>query len=275
MTGAGGPPGKGTGLYDTTYGTFAAELQAAIRADAFGEEIGQNSWLTADEHRGFFTLLELDAGSHVLDVASGSGGPALFMARTTGCRVTGLELHESAVEEASAAAGRAGLSDRVRFVQGDARGRLPFDDATFDAVTCIDSMNHLYERLAVLQEWHRLVRSGGRILFSDPITVTGLLRRDEMIARSTGMGDFVFTPPGIDAELIRTAGFIDVQTHDHTDNMATVAKALAAARERRSEDLARVEGAEPSGARTEFLRVVALLASERRLSRPVYVARRP
>jgi hypothetical protein len=77
---------KGTGYYDTLYGTFADEIEAAVRSEAFGEEIGQNSWLTADEHRGFFQLLELRASSQVLDVASGSGGPALFMARTTGCR---------------------------------------------------------------------------------------------------------------------------------------------------------------------------------------------
>jgi hypothetical protein len=66
----------GTGHYDTTYSTFAADLQAVIRADAYGEDIGQNSWLTADEHRGFFSALELGASSRVLDIASGSGGPA-------------------------------------------------------------------------------------------------------------------------------------------------------------------------------------------------------
>jgi SAM-dependent methyltransferase len=266
---------KATGHYDTTYSTFAADLQAAIRADAYGEDIGQNSWLTADEHRGFFALLDLGASSHVLDVASGSGGPALFMARTTGCKVTGFELHDAAVAEANAAAERATLSDRVRFVQGDARQRLPFDGGTFDAVICVDSMNHLYDRQAVLGEWHRVVRPGGRILFTDPITVTGLLRRDEMITRSAGMGEFVFTPPGFDEALIRTAGFIDVQVHDHTDNMATVAINRAMARERRSADLERVEGAEASRSLTQFLGVVALLARERRLSRMVYVARRP
>jgi SAM-dependent methyltransferase len=275
MAGDGTSTDGGTGHYDTTYSTFAADLQAAIRADAYGEDIGQNSWLTADEHRGFFAMLELGPSSHVLDVASGSGGPALFMARSTGCQVTGFEIHGAAVEEASAAAKRATLSDRVRFVQGDARQPLPFHDGTFDAVICVDSMNHLFDRQAVLDEWHRVVRPGGRILFTDPITVTGLLRRDEMITRSTGMGEFVFTPPGVDEALVRTAGFIDIQVSDHTDNVAEVASNRAAARERRSGDLERVEGADASKSLTQFLEVVALLARERRLSRMVYVARRP
>jgi len=127
----------------------------------------------------------------------------------------------------------------------------------------------------VLGEWHRVVRPGGRILFTDPITVTGLLRRDEMIARSADMGEFVFTPPGLDEAIILSAGFADVQVHDHTDNMAKVATDRAAARERRAADLERVEGAEASRSLTRFLTVVALLARERRLSRLVYVARRP
>jgi SAM-dependent methyltransferase len=272
MAGEDAPIGDGTGYYDTIYGTFAQDLQAAIRAAAFGEDIGQNSWLTADEDRGFFTMLGLGPSSHVLDVASGAGGPALFMARTTGCRVTGFELHPSGVDEGNAAAERAGAAERVRFVQGDARERLPFDDDAFDAAICIDSMNHIYDRQHALDEWHRVVRPGARILFTDPITVTGLLRRDEMITRSAGMGEFVFTPPGLDEAMILSAGFTDVQVYDHTDNMAKVASDWAAARERRAADLERVEGVEASASLTKFLSVVGLLALERRLSRLVYVA---
>jgi SAM-dependent methyltransferase len=265
----------GTGYYDTTYETFAEDLQREIRAAAFGEEIGQTSWLTADEDRGFFEKLALNKDSEVLDIASGSGGPALFMALTTGCRVTGYELHQAGVDQANTAAREAHVDDRARFVQGDAREPLPFEPGAFDAVICIDSINHLYVRQAVLAEWHRVVRPGGRILFTDPITVTGMLRREEMIIRSAGMGDFVFTPPGLDAALLDTVGFTDVEILDHTDNMATVASNWHDARVSRAGDLERVEGMEASQSLTDFLAVVALLARERRLSRLVYVARRP
>lgn len=267
--------GEGTDYYDSLYGHFAEDLHASIRREAFGEEIGQSSWLTADEHRLFFGWLGLDASSEVLDVASGSGGPALFMARTTGCRVTGVELHQAGVDAANVAATSAGRADRVRFLRADAREPLPFGDATFDAAMCIDSINHLYERQRLLDEWYRVVRPGGRILFTDPITVTGLLRRDEMIARSAGMGEFVFTPMGADEEMIRRAGFVDIVVEDRTANVERVADGWAAARDRRSEALERLEGAEASASLTDFLGVVASLARERRLSRPAYVARRP
>jgi SAM-dependent methyltransferase len=264
---------SGREFYDTTYGGFADELNATIRAEAFGEEIGQNSWLTADEHRRFFALLELGAASEVLEVASGSGGPALFMVRETGCGVTGVDLHEDGVAAANAAAAEAGLSGRARFLQVDAREPLPFDDASFDAVLCIDSINHMYERERVLGEWHRVMRRGGRLLFTDPITVTGMIRREEMIARSGAMGDFVFTAPGVNERLLEAAGFEEIRVEDATANMESVASAWRDARARHSDDLDRIEGAEPNLNTQEFLGAVAQLAAERRLSRLVYTAR--
>ncbi len=261
-------------FYDTTYGRFAEELYGAIRGEAFGEDIGQSSWLTADEQRVFCSRLELGPSRELLEVASGSGGPALFTATATGCRIIGVDIHEAGVAEGNKAARERGLADRVRFVCADAHERLPFEDGSFDAVICVDSINHLYERAAVLGEWYRLVRSGGRILFTDPITLTGLLRREELIVRSAGMGEFVFTPLGLDERLIREAGFADVRVEDATENPARVASAWHAARERHAAELDQVEGAEQNASTQRFLATVATLARERRLSRFAYLARR-
>jgi SAM-dependent methyltransferase len=262
-------------FYDTTYGGFADQLNATIRSEAFGEEIGQNSWLTADEQRRFSAWLELGASSDVLEVASGSGGPALFMVRETGCRVTGIDLHDRGVAAANEAAADHGLSDRARFVRVDAREPLPFDDGTFDALLCIDSINHMYERARVLGEWHRVLRSGGRLLFTDPITLTGMIRREEMVVRSGSMGEFVFTPPGVDEALLKAAGFGDIRAEDVTPNMAAVAAAWRRARSGHVADLDQIEGAEANAKFQQFLGVVERLASERRLSRVAYLARKP
>ena len=81
---------------------------------------------------------------------------------------------------ANAAAAAGGVESRARFLRADAREPLPFDDESFDALLCIDSVNHVYEREALLRDWHRVLRAGGRLLFTDPITVTGLIRREEM-----------------------------------------------------------------------------------------------
>ncbi len=267
--------GAGREWYDAVYGGFADELNAAIRAEAFGEEIGQNSWLSADEHRLFFGRLGLDASSEVLEVASGSGGPALFMVSETGCRVTGVDLHDAGVAAASAAAAEQGLADRARFLHVDAREPLPLEDGSFDALICIDSINHMYEREAVLRDWQRVLRPGGRLLFTDPIVVTGMLRREEMALRSGGMGEFVFTPPGLDEELLQAAGFDEIEVLDRTANMAAISGAWRDARARHAAQLDEIEGREENARHQEFLGVVERLARERRLSRLAYVARRP
>jgi cyclopropane fatty-acyl-phospholipid synthase-like methyltransferase len=265
----------GRQFYDTDYGDWRRDLNAEIRREAFGEEIGQSSWLTAGEQRHFCSLLELDGGSHLLEIASGSGGPALFTAALTGCEVTGIDLHEDAVRTANDTAAERGLAHRARFRVADARLPLAFDDASFDAVECIDSINHIYDRTGLLAEIYRVLRPGGRLLFTDPITVTGLLRREEMTIRGSGMGEFVFTAPGSDAAMLTDTGFIDIRTEDRTETTASVAMRWRAARDAHRPELVAQEGAEDFAAAQEFLAVAGDLALERRLSRIAYLAAKP
>jgi SAM-dependent methyltransferase len=264
-----------TGVFDAAYGRFADELYAAIRREAFGEDIGQTSWLTANEQRGFCSWLDLSSSSELLEVASGSGGPALFTVEETGCRVVGVDIHEEGVATANTAARERGLAERARFLVVDAREQLPFDDESFDAVICIDSINHLYDRAAVLADWRRVLRRDGRLLFTNAVTLTGLARREELIARSSSMGDFVFAPAGLDERLVREAGFADVRVEDVSVNAASIAGAWRDARERRREALDRIEGAEANASMQAMLHATSLLADERRVSRFAYVARRP
>src|SRR5688572_29260605 len=162
-------------FYNSAYDNFRAAIAADMRRETVGEDIGQNSWLTADEYRRCFEWLQLNPNSRVLEVASGSGGPALFMAKSTGCRITAVDNNASAIATANQLAREQGMSDRVTFQAADAGLALPFQAGSFDAVVCIDAINHLANRLAVLKDWHRVLKAGGYVLFTDPITVTGLL----------------------------------------------------------------------------------------------------
>jgi SAM-dependent methyltransferase len=265
-----GPGPPDTGYYDRTYTPSAGDLNARIRQRAFGEDIGQFSWTTADEHRRFQLDLGIDEASTVLDVASGSGGPALFLVRSTGCRVVGIDLHEGGVDAATRAAERAGLADRASFLVHDVRERLPFDDRSFDAIISIDSINHVFDRGPVFAEWRRVLRPNGRAVYTDAVVVTGPLRREEMDARSGSMGEFVFTPAGADEPLLREAGFADVRIEDVTGNIVDVAARWRAAREELARELDEAEGPEANAAFQSFLRTVHLLAAEGRLSRLAY-----
>ena len=260
-------------FYTLTYSHFAHPVLAEIRQETFGEDIGQNGWVTADEYRHYLSSLELNAASQVLDIGSGSGGPALFLARTVGCQVTGLDINPSSTTAANEWAHSLGLDAQVRFQHGDASQRLPFEDRTFTTVIGIDSMNHVPGRLQVLKEWSRVLRPGGRLLFTDPTIVTGILSNEEIATRSS-IGYMLFTPLGEDERLIQEAGLVLEHTLDVTDNSTVLSKRWYQARARRRDELIKLEGEAEFEKTQRFLSVVHTLASERRLSRFAFVAQK-
>jgi SAM-dependent methyltransferase len=261
-------------FYDSTYASFAAEVYGKLRAEVFGDDLGQNSWLTAGEQQRFVEWLHVDADTRLLDVACGSGGPTIRLADRIGCTVRGIDAHADAIAQANATAVRCGLDERARFDTLDASKPLPFPSSAFDVVMCVDSINHFPDRAAVLSEWARLLRPGGRVLYTDPIVVTGALSAREIAARST-VGFFLFVPPGENERRIREAGLDLKVAEDVTSNVVEVAGRWLAARATREAALREIEGAETYEEAQEFLGMVERLARQRRLSRFVFVAERP
>jgi SAM-dependent methyltransferase len=260
-------------LYGNAYGHFATTVLEQVRLETYGEDIGQSGWMTASEYRWFSELLELDTASRVVDICSGSGGPAIFMAQTTGCHVLGLDINENGIVNAAKLAKSKGLETQVKFQNADASERLPLEDDSVDAIVCIDAIIHLPNRTAILNEWHRVLKSGGRILYTDPTIITGLISKEEIAIRSS-IGYFQFAPPGEDERLIAEAGFELIAANDVTDNAVKVSKSWHDARAKREQDLSSIEGAETFAGLQRFLIAVYELTSERRLSRFVFVARK-
>lgn len=103
----------------------------------------------------------------VLDVASGTAGVALLLARRTNAAVTAVDLTDTMLAEGRrrvhASVEQQGLSPgRIQFVVGDA-DRLPFPDASFDALTFTYLLRYVAEPAATLRELARVLRPGGRI----------------------------------------------------------------------------------------------------------------
>jgi SAM-dependent methyltransferase len=261
-------------LYDSTYSNFAEQVLAAIRRQTYGQDFGQNGWMTADEFDRLMPWLSVRRGQHILEIATGSGGPAIHLARSTGCRVTGVDVNPSGVAAATDAAQRAGLSHDARFITADASGPLPFESDTFDAIVCIDSINHLPNRLAVLHEWRRVLRPGARALFTDPVVITGPVTNEELASRSS-IGQFLFVPPLVNERLIAEAGLRLVHQEDVTHNIQTVSARWHKARADHRSELLRIEGEERFNGLQRFFQTVESLTSERRLSRIAYLVENP
>jgi len=206
----------------------------------------------------------------VLETASGSGGPAIYMAEKYGCAVTGIDINEDGVANANQLASSRGLSN-VHFQTVDVAGRFPFDDGSFDAVICTDAANHFADRLHVLREWARILKPGGRLLFTDPVVITGPVTNSELFDRSN-IGLFVFIPPETTENFISEAGLKLLSREDATANIALTSGRWLDARAERRDVLLKLESETDFNSLQTFLTAVHTLTSQRRLSRFAFLA---
>jgi ubiquinone/menaquinone biosynthesis C-methylase UbiE len=253
-------------LYNNTYGNFTDRILAEVRAEAFGKDIGQNSWITAQEMLMLIEPLRLNDDSVVLEVACGSGGPAMFLAKSTRCKIYGVDSNENAIQTARDQSSQ----KAIHFEVADANNQLPFDEGKFDAIVCMDAVNHLTDRLRTLREWNRLLKKSGRFLYTDPIVVTGPLTNDEVAKRSS-IGFFLFVPLGANEKWIEEAGLRLIEKFDVTSAASTIAKRWHDARAKRQQDLESIEGKDRFEGLQTFLDVVHRLYNEKRLSRFAYI----
>ncbi|HSE42236.1 MAG TPA: methyltransferase domain-containing protein [Acidobacteriota bacterium] len=261
---------KQVDLYDGTYGRFNEQLLAEIRSKAFGNDIGQNSWITDVEMRRLLQSLALSPSSTLLEVACGSGGPALFIAKTFGCKICGIDSNLNGISTAQEAASASNLSNQASFQVADANAQLPFEAQTFDAIVCMDAVNHFSNRSHILTEWHRLLKRTGRFLYTDPIVVTGPLTNEEIAIRSS-IGFFLFVPQKANENWIKEADFHLVHVEDVTDDAARIAKQWHDARAARENELLVLEGEKRFKGLQSFFNVVFTLYQERRLSRYAFI----
>src|SRR5215468_9597975 len=118
------------------------------------------------------TLVGITAGMSVLDVGSGVGGPARFLAATYGCRVTGVDLSEPFVDAARYLAERTGQSGQVAFQTASALD-LPFDDGHFDIALLQHVAMNIADRARLYREIRRVLRPSGRFATFDVMSNRG------------------------------------------------------------------------------------------------------
>jgi SAM-dependent methyltransferase len=117
-------------------------------------------------------LAGIAPGMAVLDVGSGVGGPARFLAATCGCEVTGVDLSAAFVDAARYLTERTGQGALVSFQTGSAL-ELPFDGARFDAVLLQHVAMNIADRARLYREIRRVLKQGGRFAAYDVVLGDG------------------------------------------------------------------------------------------------------
>jgi MPBQ/MSBQ methyltransferase len=102
----------------------------------------------------------LKPAAKLLDIGSGIGGPARFVANSVGADVTGIDLTQSYVDSATSLSKRTGMAGKTRFVQGSALD-MPFADASFDAAVILHVGMNLPDKARLMTETARVLQPGG------------------------------------------------------------------------------------------------------------------
>ncbi|MBR5465028.1 MAG: bifunctional demethylmenaquinone methyltransferase/2-methoxy-6-polyprenyl-1,4-benzoquinol methylase UbiE [Alistipes sp.] len=171
-----------------------------------------------------------DKSHRILDLATGTADLAIYLAeRMPEVQVVGVDISESMLQVGAEKVAKANLSDRVTLTEGDARA-LPFTDASFDVVTVAFGVRNFSELPLCLQEMHRVLCDGGRVMIIELSTpknplvrwcyelyafrllpwIGGLLSHDKPAYRYLPASIKAFHKPERVVELLQQAGFREV-----------------------------------------------------------------
>jgi SAM-dependent methyltransferase len=207
-----------------TRGDLLTRLNAALAADGADPARPTPEALAPYDHfhgRGLEATIEIAdlmparAGDHLLDIGSGIGGPARYVATRFGCRVTGIDLTPEFVDVARHLTRLAGLEDRVRFEAADALA-MPFDDATFAGAYSMNVSMNIEDKAAFYRAIGRVLSPGGWLLLSEIARGDGGEPDYPTPWAASARTSFLSTPEETRAGL-RDAGFDVVELRSSAD----------------------------------------------------------
>lgn len=169
-------------------------------------------------------LLGLTPTAHILDVAAGPGTSALHLAKSFGGRVTGIDLSEANISAARAAADAQGLSRLAQFELADAE-RLPFPDASFDAIVCECAFCTFPGKDIAAAEFVRVLKMGGGVGISDLTrTAAPLPELEGLLAWIACIGDAL--PVQEYASILTYAGLSVEETETHDEALEEMVRGV-------------------------------------------------
>jgi len=160
--------------------------------------------------------LNIDSQNRVIDIGSGIGGPARYLAKKTGCHVTALELQPDLHNIACSLTERCGLSEFVEHLCGDI---LDFSGKhyNFDVLVSLLTFLHIPDRSSLLKKCYDILKPDGKIFVED------FCRLDEFDEKEIDIlsGDVycLYLPTSEEyGKQLAENGFTDIELIDKTDS---------------------------------------------------------
>lgn len=192
----------GDSIHFGIYETETSDLEAAV----------------VETKRRMAEIAGVGPGLNVIEVASGWGATARYLARAHAARVTvtNIEMDHMATAETLAAMGS--LAPLISVMCADFH-RLPFPDGTFDVFWCQEASVHATDKAAVFAQAYRALRPGGRLVLTDQTTDAARCSAEDhnRLAARHGNGDL--WSGGDFTCAIAGAGFIGVRERDWSPHM--------------------------------------------------------
>lgn len=217
--------------------------------------------------------LELDATRHVLEVGSGIGGPARYLAHRSGCRVTALELQPDLNATAETLTRRCGLSDRVTHSCGNILDGVA-DGATFDALASWLTFLHISDRESLYRRCFEALKPGSFLFAEDYFERGPLSAQEQATLQAEVYCEFVPSLTDYTTQL-RGAGFDDIELTDMTGTWIPFVKERKEDFFRRRERNLQVHGADIVNGLEEFYTSIVALFEGGNLGGVRVIAKKP
>jgi SAM-dependent methyltransferase len=257
--------------YDAIYEEFESPVMRKVRLEAYGKDIGQHSWVTAEELEEDIPRLRLTRASRFLDLGCGPCGPLVFIVDRIRCNASGADLSRKAIAAGRARVSAHGLENLVTLHEADLNEPMPFASGYFDAVMSVDAVLHLCDRAQLFREVARIMVPGGRFLFTDAGVITGPVSDDE-IRRRAFHSRTQFVPPGFNERMLELAGLQLVMCTDRTANLQKSAAGRLHARLNHRAEVEGFEGSAHFADQQQYLETIVGLAQRGAMSRMMYLA---
>ena len=148
---------------------------------------------------------------NILDVCSALGGPARHLAKTYGCKVTGLDATQHMVNEAVKRTQNEPYANLIDYRLGNAID-MPFKNATFDIVWGQDAWCYITDKNKLIEECHRVLKTGGKIAFTDWLQVGNMTEQEWNNLNSFMAFPYMETLDGYE-EIMKKTGF-EIQSRE-------------------------------------------------------------